>query len=553
MADLGTDAGHATLNLSTKVLELIGKLIDKIFDLIVKSKERGLVALEYKQAKTKAEQDVILRRLRSKAGLVTKDQMEKTGKERMNVGVQMSPEDMKLFSDIAKRYELPFYGLEVPGTDQKELGIFCEDLERFNLAYSRLSDEKILNKIQQDIDNLERKGVENLSDEEKDMLRNLKEAKQAKIDQITNNFNEEMDESIMKDAVLDDFGDLRKMDIQEGLDRLTGYNLSKPDSGDFVLASATKPGDYIKVHGFDDSFENEKGKKINYVRSQYDVYKNGELIKKFDDRRYVGRPKGYWESIKSEMSNILGNPKFFYKFKTESIYKSWEENVTKQNNQRMNNNTIESLKDELQKKGFGYENGNATLLNDVTAKDGTIIPKGQVIDKEFLVNVLGRSNEYTSFEQRQNLVEAFLIKQSMDSLEKSNELEEKLGLKKAEIVVEEDPAKVTQLKSEYDDLDKKLKAEKENIDRINDRRTRLIASREERNLSNSKEDHTRDDSREEHINENAQTFAQQTPDDWKSEIEKNRVDKAVKNNDMAVKGQTMEHADIAKDISDKTR
>ena len=227
--------------------------------------------------------------------------------------------------------------------------------------------------------------------------------------------------------------------------------------------------------------------------------------------------------------------------------------MTKQNNQRMNNNTIESLKDELQKKGFGYENGNATLLNDVTAKDGTIIPKGQAIDKEFLVNVLGRSNESTSFEQRQNLVEAFLIKQSMDSLEKSNELEEKLGLKKAEIVVEEDPAKVTQLKSEYDELDKKLKVEKENIDRINDRRTRLIASREERNLSNSKEDHTRDDSREEHINENEQTFAQQTPDDWKSEIEKDRVDQVVKNNDMAVKGQTMEHADIAKDISDKTR
>ena len=363
-----------------------------------------------------------------------------------------------------------------------------------------------------------------------------------------------MNDSILKDAVLDEEGNLKKMDLEEGLNRLTGYNLSKPDSGDFVIADAINPGNYIKVHGFDDTFTNEKGQEINYVRSQYEVYKNNELVKSFDDKRYQGRPKGYWNSIREEMNNLLDKPKYFYKFKTEDRYKIWAEDVIRQNEQELNNNTIESLKEELKNKGFDYKNENPVLAHNEAAKDGTVIPEGQAIDREFIKKIIGQSN-LTTTEQKLDFKEAFLIGQTIESLDKVNSLDEQLGNKNAEIIVEDDPEKKSVLEKEYAELEKQLKAEKDNIAAIKNERKKINAAQAERNVANgrNKDEHTRDD-RDEHINENEQTYSQQTLDEVKEGVAKERAkQEAAKNNDMGQKNQSIEHAAAAKDTVGRER
>ena len=558
MADLGTDAGQATLNLSAKTLELLAKLLDKIFKFVENSPNRKKARLEYKIAKTENDRIEALKELNGKAGIVSYKKMKATGKTLLNVGVSMSEEDMKLFSDICKYYDVKITGLEHKKSNLKEIMIFRDDLEQFERAHARFINENKLNDIQAKIDAYDEKGYENLSDEEKEIYDGLKAEKEHIFDENIEQFNEEMNESILKDAVLDEDGNLQKMNLEKGLDRLTGYNLSKPDSGDFIIADAINLGNYIKVHGFDDSFINESGEKTKYVRSQYEVYKNNEFVKKFDDKRYQGRPKLYWQKIRGEMSSILGKPRYFYKFKTEDAYKAWVEDVTRQNKQELNNNTIESLKEELTAKGFEYRDGNVVLTHNEAGKDGIVIPEGQAIDKEFIKSVIGQGN-LTTTEQKLDFKEAFLIGQSIESLEKSNELELKIGTKEAEIVVEDEPKIKESLEKELGELEKELNAEKENIEAIKTERKKVNAAQAERNVKNNskskeKAEDIRDESREEHIRENEQTYAQQSSEDWKKNVAEDRAkQQAANNNDLGQKNQTMEHATAVKDTVGRER
>ncbi len=537
MADLGTDSGQATLNLSARALELIAKLLDKIFKFIENHPERKRAMLEYKIAKSRHSRELALRKIDGKVGITTYENMKATGKPLDNVEVRISKEDMKMFSDIAKRYDLTFCGLEVKGSNEKEIMIFREDLEKFERAHARFTNEKTLNEIQAKIDELREKGYENLSDEEKEVYNGLLAEKEHLIDQATEQFNTEMSESILKDAVLDDEGNLKKMDLEEGLNRLTGYNLSKPDSGDFVIADAVNPGNYIKVHGFDDTFTNEKGESIKYVRSQYEVYKNNELIKTFDDKRFQGRPKGYWKSIREEMNTLLDKPKYFYKFKTQDVYKVWADDVTKQNEQLLNNNTIESLKEELKSNGYDYKDGNAVLDHELKGKNENIIPKGQAIDEAFIRKII-RKGDLTTLEQNLDFREAFLISQAIQSLEKSNIIENEMGIKNAEIAVEDDPEKKEALEKEYAELEAELKTETDNIEAIQNERKKVNAGQSERNVNNgiAKDENARADSRAEHIKENAQTHSQMSMNDWKSMI-----------SDFKAKLQTLKNVGIGND------
>ena len=45
---------------------------------------------------------------------------------------------MKLFSELAKRYDLTFTGLKINGSDKKELQIFKEDIDKFERVLARL-------------------------------------------------------------------------------------------------------------------------------------------------------------------------------------------------------------------------------------------------------------------------------------------------------------------------------------------------------------------------------------------------------------------------------
>ena len=148
-----------------------------------------------------------------------------------------------------------------------------------------------------------------------------------------------------------------------------------------------------------------------------------------------------------------------------------------------------------------------------------------------------------------------MIGQTIESLDKASSLEEELGIKNAELVVEDNPEKKSVLEKEYVGLEKQLKAEQKNIDAIKNERKKINAGQAERNVANgkNKDAKTRDD-RDEHINENEQTYAQQTFDEMKAEVATERAkQEATKNNDMGQKGQAMEHGAAAKETVARER
>ena len=173
MADLGTDSGQATLNLSARALELIAKLLDKIFKFIENHPERKRAMLEYKIAKSRHSRELALRKIDGKVGITTYENMKATGKPLDNVEVRISKEDMKMFSDIAKRYDLTFCGLEVKGSNEKEIMIFREDLEKFERAHARFTNEKTLNEISEmDVSELKLTDIYDVGDIEANRILN---------------------------------------------------------------------------------------------------------------------------------------------------------------------------------------------------------------------------------------------------------------------------------------------------------------------------------------------------------------------------------------------
>nr|MCR4933560.1 hypothetical protein [Lachnospiraceae bacterium] len=117
------------------------------------------------------------------------------------------------------------------------------------------------------------------------------------------------------------------------------------------------------------------------------------------------------------------------------------------------------------------------------------------------------------------------------------------------------PEKKSVLEKEYAELEKQLKSEKDNIDAIKNERKKINAAQAERNVANgrNKDEHTRND-RDEHINENEQTYSQQTLDEVKDGVAKERAkQEAAKNNDMGQKNQSIEHAAAAKDTVGRER
>ncbi len=550
MADLGTDAGQASLNLSVKAMELIQELLKSIFGAEARRNraEMRLAKKQYKMMKDQDRQAKAIEKIRSKAGLISYKNMKKSGLPFTNTGAQMTANDVKKFAELAKRYNLAFSGLELPGEGQTklyELIVYDKDIERVNELIKRLNLEKRLDDIEAKINFYEEKGMENLTDEEKEILEGLKAERAYYKDGVAKEFNENMTDTILKEgAVIGEDGKLKGMSLEEALNRLTGYNLSKDNDGFSVIADAKNPGNYIKVHGVNDSFVNEKGKTIDYVRSTYDVYKDNKLVKSFDDRRYVGRPQGYWNQIREEMSSLMGNPKYFYKFNNKDIYKNWAMDVNRQNEQELNSKSIEDFTKELEAKGYRFEDGNVILAYNEVGVDGTIIPEGTVIDKDLMKDVLGKGTSFVSREQMLNLQEAFLIGETIHSLDNLNILAENRDFKFAEIEVAKnnnDANALTSLKEQYDGILRDINGEEENIRQISEQRKAINAAQAEINSSRNKEkgaqnkDFTHDENREERDLKDQQ----HTMEHWKADINKT---KAAKNKmETEAKANTHEH------------
>lgn len=484
--DLGTESGQATLNLTSKAIEGVFRLLLKLLSHISKRDERRKIKQELALLKSKAEQQAALDAVTGKIGKIKFEEMRKSGLPFVNTQTNFSKKDMNRFSELAKRYGITFTGITLKKENQfnplntvfnklpldlpfdnfeRQLIVFTKDLPIVNQIVEQMRKEKMIDECQNRIDAIinERGGVENLTEQDKIDI----EALQKEQDKIRGEMMEEINQATKNssiNAVLDENGNFKVFTMEEAINRNDGYKAER----DFIIADAENPNNFIKVHSFGDEWVRD-GKAIPYTHSIYKVYKSGECVKEFDDKRYVGRPKGTWQDMKEEMKSLMENPTKIYEFRDIESYKIWMQETIRQNETKLTNNTIESLSKELQSKGFEFDSttGKVQLANDVLYKNDkeTIkIPKGTIVSKEFVKELQSeRVSKAYPMEVKLNLSEAFIVGERIHLLNELGDLKIELGNAKAELIMAETDNEKTVADGRIKDVENKISKKEEEL------------------------------------------------------------------------------------------
>lgn len=86
--------------------------------------------------------------------------------------------------------------------------------------------------------------------------------------------------------------------LDEAVDRDTDRELREHD---FFIADADAPGNYIHCRP-----QTEKFNGRDYIRTYYDIYRDGQLVYQADDGRFEGRSRTYWAEVKQKMMEESG-------------------------------------------------------------------------------------------------------------------------------------------------------------------------------------------------------------------------------------------------------
>ena len=469
--DLGTESGQATLNITSKAvgksIEGICRLLLKLLTYISKRDEREKLKQELALLKSKAERQAALDEVAGKIGEIEFVKMKKSGLPFVNMQTNFSEEDMKRFSELASRHGLNFSGINIGSKEhpEKQLVVFVKDLQIVNQIVEQMRKEKMIDECQNRIDAIinERGGVENLTEQDKIDI----EALQKEQDKIRGEMMEEINQATKNSsikAVLDENGNFKVFTMEEAINRNDGYKAER----DFIIADAENPNNFIKVHSFGDEWV-RGGKAIPYTHSIYEVYKSGECVKEFDDKRYVGRPKGTWQDMREEMKSLMENPTKIYEFRDIESYKIWMQETIRQNETKLTNNTIESLSKELQSKGFEFDSttGKVQLANDVLYKNDkeTIkIPKGTIVSEEFVKELQSEKvSKAYPMEVKLNLSEAFIVGERIHLMNELGDLKIELGNAKAELIMAETDNEKTVADGRIKDVENKISKKEEEL------------------------------------------------------------------------------------------
>lgn len=104
--------------------------------------------------------------------------------------------------------------------------------------------------------------------------------------------------------------------LNEALDRYTSKETDQQQ--DFYVASQNDPRSYIHCRPRKDTYKGEE-----YIRTEYEVYRDGKFVYKADDRRFDGRPQNYWFDIKKRLEMESGINGKCYMFQSEGDLKKW--------------------------------------------------------------------------------------------------------------------------------------------------------------------------------------------------------------------------------------
>lgn len=422
MNDLGSDAGSTSLSLMAKALEAILKLIEKIYDAWQTAPERKAKQFEIKEVQSKIERRKALMKLDGKIGYVREKELKKAGVKLTSFGVHMAKKDMKELNAICKREGILFTGI-VNRQLQKDGGkdfyvIKCkgEDLELMKKAIDRLNDEKRIQGIDDKISEVLSKGEENLSEADLAMLSSLQKEKESIQNKSCVSNNLEMSEAIVEKAV---YGEsLKEMSVEEALNRITGRSIDKDQYS--IVADANDPSKYIKCHGYQDTYNGKP-----YIKTEYEVYRNGKQIFATDDGRFDGRPRGYWFAQRDKIVSAGEFSGSFFKFRSESDYQKWAEYVRQENISELHT---------MEKPGEAknYEEIKSVLEEQLN-KNGAELKDGIVTDKESGKPLVLAEN--MNPEQKAIVAEAVVIGKQIENYENIALLEKELTIANAQLLI----------------------------------------------------------------------------------------------------------------------
>jgi hypothetical protein len=161
----------------------------------------------------------------------------------------------------------------------------------------------------------------NITEQDLAEVDNLQNQKNALLDQYNDALNQSQGGKIIESVKYNT--PPNAITIEEALNRHTGNKLDKDQH--YIVACTTNPEKHIRCHSKEDRY-NEKP----YIRTTYDVYNGNEKLNEnpFDDKRFNGRPKGYWQGVRSQMLSLAGieqEGNAVYKFRSQADYETFLE------------------------------------------------------------------------------------------------------------------------------------------------------------------------------------------------------------------------------------
>lgn len=369
MSDLGSDSGRAALEMEAKILEAIMKLLGKMMSGVGKmihsqidpDKKYKKTQLEQLQKKIKKEK--LLDKIDGKKGFVNYKQLQKVGKPLTPVGVDVPKGEFNRIAEMAKRYNLIITGQkaksEIEGKTYYQLYCISGQEKRLKEVIDRCNKELQIENLNQQINQYKEKGE--LTEDEQTKLDELIQTKKNNQKEMCEKMNEAIAEEIANKAM---YGERKKMDISEALNRITGRSLDEDIHS--IVVDAKDPSKYIVCHGYQDTFEGK-----DYIKTDYRVFSGEKEVFATHDGRFENRPKGYWETQKNKIMRKGEFSGTFLKFYDRQEYERWAEEVKMQNQQELGNmeneidtgkgieyeTVIKELKGQIEERGAEYKDG----------------------------------------------------------------------------------------------------------------------------------------------------------------------------------------------------
>lgn len=427
MSDLGTQTGGEVIKLGTtvfsKLTEAIMKLFKHLFQTWEKAPERRLTKERLKSVVSDNDKRKALEKLEGKLGYIKFKEMERAGVNCTAIGITMTKDEMQNFSAYCKREGLKFTATvhkDDIDKSKKLYNVLCpvNDLDRINSLIERMNDEKLVDAIDERIEQLQSK--ETLTEQDKVDIEALLAQKQDIQRSHIRSLNEEQSLKACETAV---YGkSQRGVTLDKALDRYTGGVLDKSQFS--IVADASDPTKYIKCYGDNATFNGKE-----YIKTQYEVYDGSKKVYTTDDRRFKGRAKDYWYREKINMKNANNMGDTFFKFYTVAEYEKWAREVKTQNDRELNNFEYTGVE------GRDYEAFSEELALRLDELDCKYID-GAVVNKE-----TGKANTITSemsMLDKTNIAEAELIGKQIKNYQRLNEIESNLALLNVEKVTLEE-------------------------------------------------------------------------------------------------------------------